>query len=534
VTVEVQVWNAANDTMLAVLSRRWGVQWQDSLNESGVGSVTVHADDPAANETNLSEFNIIRFVYQGAVRFAWRIERRNLTVVGSGGEAARVYELSGRGLLSLISDARLYPEYGIARLAGTDRYFNFGSAEGDWYDAADWGTPVGVRQDSRQDNLSVYPLEWPDPAAQWIWSSDPDLGDGDTSVPAGTVNWFRGEFTLASETNIRVYLASDNYRRVFLDGELIDDSGLPGYTRASEVDLSLAAGTHLLAAEVKQREQLTGATGDDASFIATVAELASDATPSAILFRTNTTNWTVATVETGWQPHHILAKIVTEAQGRSVLGPDSFTLGFTASTDSDGTAWTTDIMDRSFRVGEDCLSVATTLCEDSEMDVWMDPANMVLEAWQGRGTDRSTGAEVVALRPGQSITDMKILRERPVATRLLTLTENGWYEEADSAQESAIGRVEGWAELGGSYTAAEAQRQALNILGYFAQSSADASVGGTDLAGPKPYVDFDVADTVLAPDGFTAGSFAAYRVMSLSFTEQDDGTVQYVAELDGA
>jgi hypothetical protein len=231
-------------------------------------------------------------------------------------------------------------------------------------------------------------------------------------------------------------------------------------------------------------------------------------------------------------PHHILKQLVDEAQERNALGPDAITLGFDATTDSNSIAWDMPRVDRAFRVGERTTDVATALAEDSDMDVWMDYANMVVEAADGRGTDLSTGSTPIVLRPAESVTQYQVDDSRPVATRLLLETEWGWGETADYTGETAYGRVEGQTSLGGAMSVADADGTGQNLLATYATPISDATLEHTDLAGPKPYVDFNVGDTVLAPDGFTKGSYAAHKVLGVTVTERQDGVVLVKPELE--
>lgn len=728
--VEVQLWSSDGLTQLGVLTRRWGVRWQDQYNQAGMGAVTVHVTDPLASETNFAYFNIVRLVYEGATRFAWRIENRALNVVASGGEEAQAWELSGRGVLGLIGDGVVYPEYGLSRTSGQTRNFFFGSQEGDWYVSGEWSAPQGIRYDATaaaqipwggdgQGN-GPFPTEWPDMAAQWIWPTDP------SQRAAGGTAWFRGEFTLDGDTNVGIYATADNGLKLYLDGEpiIIDDTDDFGWRRRSVHETRLSSGSHLLAAEVENNNfaveevqpittwttptynndgnavheslwdasytdggypyvsdggAVAGHYGEDAfdgnsstywlsvgnflgwssayewvqgsfssqevnavrvypkggpyecyislssdsgstwqgsnyvpyrprsvdhdgrikyvrkvilqadkdttipipgnptanmvritmhatwdsgvyyyrwraaireiqvsttegtyvrggnyaGLLVSVNELDDSGTPTAALFRSNTTAWLCKTGDRpGWMPHHILKELVEEAQGRNAAGPLNVSLGFTATTDSNSVAWDMTRRDRGFRIGESTADVAVALSEDSDMDVWMDPATLTLEAAEGRGTDLSTGSDPVALRPAESLTQLEVNAQRPYATRVLIETEWGWGESAEFAGESTYGRVEGIVSLGGAMSVADGEETGQSLLNSFAAELTDATANHTDLDGPKPYVDYNVGDTILAPDGFAKGSFAAHKVLAVSVTERGDGVLEVRPELE--
>jgi hypothetical protein len=247
--VEVQIWKPDNTQMLAVADGRMKMQWLDDMNDSGSGSFDLSRWDPKATTQNLALFNLVRFVYAGRTRFASRIEERHLTVSGSGDHEAQIWQIQGRGVLAMLADAVLYPEYGINEFTRKERSFFYGSKEGAWYVASEWFQPRGLPRSAvpADHPWHGHPADWPDPDAQWIWPSDPN-----TLSNPGTV-WFRSKFVLSSSATVTVYASADDQVTLFVDGfpALATVSGEKHSFRAApKFAIRMTAGEHLIAAEV--------------------------------------------------------------------------------------------------------------------------------------------------------------------------------------------------------------------------------------------------------------------------------------------
>jgi hypothetical protein len=729
--VEVQVWDPLGENMLAVLGNREDARWLDDMNDAGNGSFLLHALDPLATEENLATRNLIRWVYSGRIRFTSRIEKRRQVVSGRDDFEDQKWRLEGRGSLALLSDAVVYPEYGLNKWTRKGRNFFFGSAEGPWYIRSNWFRPAGVKYKDVPDShpWDGFPENWPDKNAQWIWPTNPNR----LAEPGPA--WFRSTFTLDKERTITVFVSADDSAEVYIDGERLMSTGGRtgnefGFKRISRREIRLPKGDHLLAVRVdneaveleevqpvvetnlfsptlsktgndiykpggsgyqgndgnldycradgsvgsggpgghafdgntgtywmsvgnllgwssnyeyvegtftKQKVtsvrvnvkggpydayislkngsrgwngsktipyrpnspggdsgariryvrkvripaggsvninvpdqqadrvrvtlhatwnsgegyykwraairevKVTGETrtgsyirgGNFAGLLLTIATLNNKGEISEVIHRSKPAGWlTTQNPEPGWKPAQILHALVQEAKARGVLGTDALRFGFTPFTDSYGRPWGSKVEDKSFNLGDDVLSVARKLAEESEIDVWMDQERLVLHAAPFRGDDKSQGADVVAFRPGHSARAFDVETEQSRGTYLLVETEHGWFEAGSVGANFRIGRVESIVSLGNALSIADAEKTAASLLDMHAEDSYDVSLTTTDLTGPRPYVDYDIGDVVLCPGGFYAQDLVRFRVLAVSISEGEAGELKAVIEAD--
>ena len=243
----LDVYNATNVTYLGTLSQVLASEFVDEYNGTGVGTCVVPLG--SADATLLAKDVVVRVTYQGAVRFAWVVESRERLLADSGNH----YELScsGRGLLSWLEDAVVYPQGGLADFNSPERPFNYASADGSWRASVTYTSAQGVQQKNDTSARKGLPVRWKDPTAQWIWRTDPL-----TAVQRGTVNWFWREFTLTEAKRVKFYASCDNSMEVYLDGALVMSSSdfdqeAASFTQMARFTARLGAGTHTLAARVR-------------------------------------------------------------------------------------------------------------------------------------------------------------------------------------------------------------------------------------------------------------------------------------------
>lgn len=531
--VEVRSYGPAGTGAYLVPTRRRGVAWLDELNAWGSGQVQVHASDTVlvANPGMLAHGRIIKFHFSGAERFAFRIERRETQVVSRDEQAGKWITASGRGLGCLLADAVIYPEYGLTRKSGEERRFTFASAVGDWYVSAEWVAPLGIRQDSDTTARAKNPAGWPDPAAQWIWPTDPTA-----AVAGGLVSYFRGSFTLATATQVVIYATADDAYNLFLNGEEILTSDIAqvfAWRNIGTITVDLAAGTHLLAAKVTNTT-LADAALNPAGFLCTVATLTATGAPSSFILRTDTTNWLCHSGSPGWRANHILSKCLSEAQARSVPAATYLTASYTPTADTTGVAWT-DRQDTAVRVGVDtALDVATKLAE-SAIDIAVRPT-MQLDAWKRRGTDRTTtlvgppAITAVTLAAGVSLVEHKIISTAATATRLLVRADDGWTEVVDTAGETASGRKEAGLQLGLAKSSGTATTVAQAVFVETATAQTVIESGQMPArTGATPYVDFGVGDDINTIG--ETGAALVVRVSALACVEDENGSLLFTPEL---
>jgi hypothetical protein len=366
--------------------------WQEQLNDAGSGQLDVDLEDVVA--ADCTRDRIVRFDLDDAPVFAILIEslvRRSIT---QDEEVGQRLELAGRGTLAVLERMVVYPEAALGWEPSADeRYFNFSSS--DLYDAL-WD-PVVVTLDDSTDpaapNVFGDPVDWPDPAAQWIWDRDQSgaydpLDPGATPLaPAGDV-YFRVYFTTAARTLVEARGACDDAFDAYIDGvRILTDGPVYGGTSQS-TRFGLSAGDHILAVKG------TNANALKAGLRFTIMEILADGSYGDVVVHSDA-DWICLGYPAGppgLTPGAILLALVEEAQARGALL--DLSVSFTADLDSAGDPW--DVApDVAFRVGLDGLSVVRQLTE-AYVDVAMAPDELRLDAWV-HGQRGATTA--VALHP---------------------------------------------------------------------------------------------------------------------------------------
>ena len=318
--ITVELWDQTNTTKIADLDYSAARQFLDEYN--GVGSGTLQVPSTHPSSSLLKRDRVLRFHYRDIpdAVFASVIEGRKTAVVTDPG--SHWTSVTGRGTLCWLEDAVVLPyvdpadtlpitgqrvladgsttkiQSNLQDNSADVRAFNFGSRDAPYHSLFNdegpgsrgygtglnsyWTTPVGVSFAARNDDLKGYPINWPDPAAMWIWKTNPTL-----AVKDGLQAWFRGDFVLSADETVNLYFASDNYATVYIDGVKIDYTAT--WSTFRRVTLTLSAGQHQL--QVAAKNQFAPALKPNhAGFIATIKRVSD----GAVLFRTNTSaNWQV-------------------------------------------------------------------------------------------------------------------------------------------------------------------------------------------------------------------------------------------------
>lgn len=525
--IQVHVYTA-NLTFIAHIPRRKGVRFQDAHNDVGSGSMMLHLDDAifTAHPTLLDDNNIVVLKKDGAFFFAWVIEAKTRVKVGKGEGGDRWTVVSGRGVLSILGRAVTYPEYALRTDTADQRSFDYGSRDGAWKITAEWGAPLGITQDHPSSIRAGYPASWPDPSAQWIWPTSPQF-----STPPGFA-YFRGSFTLATPTRIKIWAAGDERLNLQLDGEPVIAVQRGGWITPATYTADLAAGYHLIAARV-DAVQFEGA-DNPAAFLCSVAKVTRSGIATSWIKRTTGTSFIcrpTLTAPPGWFPASILKQLLTEAQARTpaIPGLSAITLDFDDVNDTSSSPWVYR-RDQSFYVGTDSyLDVAAKLTE-TDLDLHMTPT-LHLQAWKERGTDLSTGATAVKLLPGRDLTDAQAESNAArIRSRMLIRHRGGWTEVVDTSAQTTYGRLEGATVSGTTSSDVHAIHVAQAALNDIDSPDITLPIAHTSEKGPQPYTDFTVADTIKAPGW--SGTQAKGRVMSIAGVENDDtGVIEYATQL---
>lgn len=99
----------SSDSFLAVLDGARDLKYVAQLNDTGSGQFAIHADDSKATTANLAIRNVIKVVLDNQIIGAFLIEDLTEDLVSDAEEAGREIQVSGRGLLALLSDCIIYP-----------------------------------------------------------------------------------------------------------------------------------------------------------------------------------------------------------------------------------------------------------------------------------------------------------------------------------------------------------------------------------------------------------------------------------------
>lgn len=263
----LDVYDPTNTTKLGTLSQVLSAEFSDEFNSTGYGQVEVPMSS-SADVALLTKDAVVRVIYQGAARFAWFVEILERDLANSNGQ--QVLQAAGRGLLAWLDDAVVFPQGGLADFSSDERPFNFAAADGAWKSDYTWTTPqttVWRNDTTARNNL---PVKWRsiDPAAAWIWSTNPSA-----TVERGTNNWFRATFTLSAATRLAMWASFDNFGQVYVDGTLVMDTSrfnetAPSYSQFTKFVTRLGKGTHTVAARVRndkpwERTDLSISASDD-------------------------------------------------------------------------------------------------------------------------------------------------------------------------------------------------------------------------------------------------------------------------------
>lgn len=516
--IRTEIFNKTGTTLLDVLSDRMDPKFMEELNGLGSGNFKIPKKSGALVRTPalLAYGNIVKMTAEGYVA-AWVIEKKNQKIVGPKGHSERVWNVSGRGIGVKLADSLVYPEYGLRREAGKDRYFTFVAANGEWYNAGLWSLAVGVRQDADTTARAKHPSGWPDAAAQWIWWQNPQTSDTPRTV------YIRKVVTTSTKKKYTFFVTADNKYEFYVDGQQVaTGSDWKGF---QEVTLVLEAGDHVFAARVENGDG-AGA-NNPAGFMMTVKE--TDTVIPTYLSRTDGT-WYARREELsplpGWNAGQVMTKLLAEATARGVTTAGAITKTWTSANDSAGVPWP-NVVDRSFEIGTDLLYVLQQLSETS-CD-WRMLHDQSLKMQVQIGVDRTTGSAPVILQPAKNVLDLDYEGDGSgIRTTLLVHNDLALTETSDAPAVAAEGRREGYLQIPDSQSDNTTNQVVQFALTQRKQAAESVTVEVRSTAGAKPFVDWTLGDWVLAPND--AGVMTKYRVRAITVGEQN-GKIVYVPEL---
>lgn len=518
--VETVLYDRDGLTRLGSFTSR-NVTWQHELSRPGSATFEVPLDDPLIDE--FTPRRIVKFTWwrggAAVARFACRLtsEACDLAVDG---RAWLKFETQP-GLLAMIGDAVVFPEYGLDVHSSSDRYFGFMSADGQWRLDGNWVLPQGYPMSDETGHRRGHPSGLLAYDPDWIAYINPAA-----HVSAKTVNYYRATIPCDAGTDIEIDWTCDNFGTLYVDGEALFS---PDYNDAGQwmhtvgIKLRTQRDNPLLAVKVENAPLAHSAGWNPMGLVAVVFDIDNEGKRASTLLQSDETNWRVHdnTPEPGWFRAQVLYQLVTEAKDRNVDGCVKLALGFTLTRGSDGQLWT-DTSDR----GEFIFGVATVPLTDvveqlteSDFDVDVDTEAMTLHAWARKGSASPTAELAVGVNLTQHAVSTLYAQFTSVLTQRL---DGSWLNLQDTAGVADIGVVEAGLSLGSTTQ----ERTAIAVMQTQMRASAQPQNTFTSqtstLASPIPYVDFQLGDAVTVPGPRGAGTVTA---RALAFTVDATGDV---------
>lgn len=382
-TITSSLYEADNSTVVvADLTGSFDRSWQDPINDSGTGQLTVQLSDPHAAQ--LTPGRIVRFNVDGTPRFAMQIDSRRQLSVTTPEDPDRVVSVEGAGHVTQWSQGIVLPENLVFPPYNENRYFNWASPDLDdsaWIDPT-VGYPVVDFVNNRYDP----PPGWPDPFASWYWSRDTTL-----AAPLGS-SYFRMPFTLDDPTTLVVFVTADDGFDLWVDGTfLMSGEPDPGasWEHTYRAAVRLFAGDHVIAVRGTNYQRdfdflnIAGIAVTAFGLDTTTGYLNTD----SFLFHTgvdpldepNQYPWVCVDYPDpvpGFTAGRIIRVLLEENQALGALA--DWTLSFTDTLDTNGDAWP-DIAETPLRVGMNLYDVLRQLAE-AHIDFWASPDSLTLEA----------------------------------------------------------------------------------------------------------------------------------------------------------
>lgn len=530
--VRATLFSANGLNKIVWLDKARNIQWTEENSKPGWATFEV----PLENEDGTPYAPIEHLLDRRIVKFWWyRQGKRNGTFACRlKGEAVQV-AVDGRrwlrfeqqpGLLDLLGDATVYPEYGLRRASSGTRIFGFMSKDGNWRADGNWHFPHGFPLSDMTGVRKGAPPELRTPNPYWIAVRNPSIHLSPT-----TVNYVRASFHLSEGKYCELDVTADNILTVYLDGEQIIDPDKTTplqWKHTQSVRFRISAGDHVLAFKDENAPQPGDSTAyTPVGLIGVLYELDTSGKVVDTILETNLDGsiWRVHdnTPQPGWSRAQVLRQLVLEAKARGVDAVTYLRLGFGDFHDTAGRAWV-DRDEYQFDVGTVSVSDVAQQLAEAKMDVAVEPTSMRLMAWRRRGRDRSA---TVQLRPGDQGGNLKSFEASSVAARFTTvLTQSAdtlWVETSDEVAlaDPHRGRIEVGLSLGSTPSSSTANSLAKSQL--FENSNVKVTVTSepSTLTGAVAYKDYFVGDTITVPGRRNIGTMKA-RVLAITVDASGD------------
>lgn len=533
--IRIEAYKPDGTTVLTEIPRRFGIRFNDPLNQSGMGQLQILADDPILDAyPDLFEWrNIIKFFIGGRCIQGFRIQERDVTLVHSDEHSALVRTISGPTVQFLLEDFMVRHDGPPRPDSQTTRSYSWASMRDEWYHSSDWDDPVTSASMSDPPGSGAkkhQPKGWPDKSARWVY-----VGNDFHARPKHGRKYYRRNFTLGKKTHVRLFATADESYRVYVDGEevLSADNVETGYTNFDQIDLMLPRGKHTVAAFAKGTASYKG-DGNDSLLVSMMRVNVKGKATSVVVHTDNSWEAYYGLHVPGWNRAQVLRNCVREARDRGNDSASQLTLGFGPTHDSAGRKWT-DRWSDDVQIGDSALALQGKLSEGNGFDVWVDPATLTIHAYKRRGVDKSHS---VTFEPGRNLLEWTSKETDDSKNVFLMNYEGGWTTWTDNASRRIHGRREAFVSLGNSKDDQDAQRVMKGVskgigsairragTGDLRTRSKDQPEGGLiAVPGARPFLDFRTGDTVKAPNA--AGKLTAHRVLDIACTEDQDGRVSY-------
>lgn len=473
-----------------------GIKYQCTVTDPGMVSLRLPLNDAATALATPGRF--LKVYRNGRCRQAAQITDSGVDIAKDGTLWRSFDNLPG--VLNLLAQGCVWPEYGLDRTYSTSRTFGPQSATGAWFANGNWTHPEIVRyqEDTGFRQLKPAGLAYPNP--WWISKYGPYV-----DRPAGTVEWHRHHFTTYGddEINVQILATADDLVSVWLDGEQIVTPDAPAAQRwlsLFQVVTKIQPGLHVVAMKVRNSVK-------KASPLASILALQQlqengDVVLGGTIARTSDV-WNTADTNLGFRKADVIRRCVFENRdNHSIDVFDLIRLAFDENVDTTGQAWTDDPDEHTRDVGENLLTTVQALCEKG-MDADMDPARLKLRLWRRKGSDKRS---TVILRRGAgvsigSILDGSVARQAPRFTVVLVqLADTTWVEFADADLVAGYGRIVTAVSAGDTRTEERAQRIADGMFNDQALAATQIAATITGLDGPQYERDFVDGDTISVED----------------------------------
>jgi hypothetical protein len=510
-------------TRITQLYNARGIVWTEESSKPGWGTFEVPLSDASTAEITWRRIVQLAWFHHGIriATFAVRIESEAIQLAVDGTRWLRFEQQPG--LLSMLGEATVYPEYGMSRHSPATRIFGPMAAPGNWIRNGDWHRPNGYPLSEETTYRKKHPPELVKANPDWIAA-----GNVQAAVPEGARNFFRATYFAPEDMFGRVIATGDNYLTLCHNGTQIispDLSNPLGWRNATVQTIYMQAGEHVFEAEVENGPFPASGGRSPIGFIFALQSLDHSGKVTGTVLKSNTTDWLAHddTPEPGWTRAQILRTVVIEAQNRGVDACTYIRLGFTDFHDTNGLAWS-DIDSFSFDVGTVSLVEVATQLTEAKMDVVLRPSAMTLYAWKRRGQDLTS---TVTYQLGDAGGNLKSFESMAHAPRFTTViaqsSDTTFVETTDAAAAAASGRIETGLTLGSATSKSTAISLSKAQLDTNSTEMVTVTAEGSVLANPIPYLHFHIGDTITVRGRRNAGTMPG-RVLAITVDGSKDQT----------